>query len=374
MIPLRRRWAVVVLAVAAAFTVASSCARPITPAARSYAASPWSFPAASWDSIADPRSVGWSPEALDSVRARLAATPTTGFMAVVGGRVLMTYGDVQAVSYLASVRKSVLAMMMGNYVKRGTIDLNKSLAQLGIDDLGGLSDREKEATVKDLITARSGIYHLASNAGDDTDSAPPRGSQKHGSYFLYNNWDFNAAGAAFEIMTGRDIYDALETDVVRPIEMQDFNRAIHRKTGDSTRSKYLAYHMNFSTRDMARIGYLMLRRGEWNGKRVVPAEWVDEISRAYTHVADMHPSNHRKGPFGYGYLWWVWDGPYAAGPYEGAYTGLGAVGQHITVIPKLDLVVAHKTRPGQRDSLGRPLSVSHPKFLEILDGLVRSHR
>jgi CubicO group peptidase (beta-lactamase class C family) len=331
------------------------------------------FPGASWDSISDPRTVGWSRAGLDSIRAQLTATPSTGFVAIVGGRILMSYGDLQTVSYLASVRKSVLSMLMGNYVRRGTIDLDKTLAELGMDDVGGLSDQEKEATVKDLLTARSGVYHAASNAGDDLASAPPRGSQKHGTYMLYSNWDFNALGGAFERMTGRDIYDALESDIVRPIGMQDFDRAIHRKTGDSTRSRYLAYHMNFSTRDMARIGYLMLRRGNWNGRQVVPADWVDESTRPFTRVSEMNPPRRREGPFGYGYLWWVWDGPNATGPWEGAYAGHGAIGQHIVVIPKLDLVVAHKTSPGQRDAEGRPLSVSHPRFLQTLQLLVRAH-
>jgi CubicO group peptidase (beta-lactamase class C family) len=81
----------------------------------------------------------------------------------------------------------------------------------------------------------------------------------------------------------------------------------------------------------------------------------------------MNPPARRAGPFGYGYLWWVWDGPHAAGAYEGAFTGLGAVGQHITVLPKLDLVVAHKTRPGD----GR--RVTHPEYLVVLDQLVRAH-
>jgi CubicO group peptidase (beta-lactamase class C family) len=331
------------------------------------------FPGAAWDSITDPRGAGWSPAGLDSVRAALAPLPTTGFMAVTGGRVLMTFRDVQTVSYLASARKSVLSMLMGNYVRRGTIDLSKSLAELGMDDIGGLTDQEKEATVRDLLTARSGVYHPASNSGDDLASAPPRGSQKHGTYMLYSNWDFNALGGAFERMTGRDIYDALESDIVRPIGMQDFNRAQHRKSGDSTRSRYLAYHMHFSTRDMARVGYLMLRRGSWNGRQVVPADWVDESTKAFTPVGGMNPPRRREGPFGYGYLWWVWDGPHRTGAYDGAYIAHGAIGQHIAVLPKLDLVVAHKTRPGQRDSTGRELTVSHDRFREVLDVLVRAH-
>ena len=324
------------------------------------------FPAAEWQRINRPEEVGWTAVDLDSVRAMLSKLPTTGFMAVVGGRVLMDYGDVQAVSYLASVRKSILAMLYGNYVTSGKVRLDKTLAEMGIDDIGGLTDEEKQATIRDLITARSGVYHAASNDGDDLASAPSRGSQQHGTYMLYSNWDFNAAGTAFELETGRNIYDALDTDLAQPLGMRDFHRASHRRTGDSTKSKHLAYHINLSTRDMARIGYLMLREGNWNGRQLVPRTWVREITRPYTPVTDMNPSRRREGPFGYGHLWWVWDGPHAAGPYRGAYTGLGAVGQHITVLPVLDLVVVHKTRPGQ----GR--SVSHQEFMSVLDVLVRA--
>jgi CubicO group peptidase (beta-lactamase class C family) len=340
---------------------ASQSAPPASAASRAAV-----YPGATWERWPNAAAAGWSQAGLDSVRAELAKLPTTGFVAVVGGRVLMEYGNLDTLSYLASVRKSILSMLYGNYVARGQVNLDRSIGSLGIDDVGGLLPQEKEATVRDLLTARSGVYHPASNSGDDLASAPPRGSVKHGTYQLYSNWDFNAAGAAFERMTGRDIYDALESDLARPIGMQDFRRDAQRKSGDTTRSFYKAYHMYLSTRDMARVGYLMLREGNWAGKQVVPRDWVRLTTRAATPVSEMNPPQRREGPFGYGYLWWVWDGRAAAGPYAGAYTGLGAVGQHITVLPALDLVVAHKTAPRGN------LSVTHGQFLQILDLLVRA--
>ena len=62
-----------------------------------------------------------------------------------------------------------------------------------------------------------------------------------------------------------------------------------------------------------------------------------------TPLEEMNPVRRRDGYFGYGYMWWVWDGPRAIGAFEGAYTGRGAVGQWITVLPAVDLVIAHKT-------------------------------
>lgn len=333
------------------------------PAVRATPASAAVFPGESWQKIADPASIGYCADRLEPVTARAKELPTTAMMAVVGGRVLYEYGDGTTVSYLASVRKSVLAMLFGNYVASGKIRLDKTLAELKIDDLQGLTASEKEATIADLLGARSGVYHPASNAGDNLAQAPPRGSQKHGTYFLYSNWDFNALGTIFEQETGQNIYDALERDLVRPLGMQDFNRASHRRSGDAKASMHLAYHMNFSTRDMARIGYLMLREGRWNGTQLVPRDWARKIVSVVTPVTEMNPANLRMGPFGYGYLWWVWDGAQAKGPFEGAYSGRGAIGQYITVLPKLDLVIAHKTRPGGGQ-------VSWGEYMELVDRLI----
>ena len=336
---------------------------PATAAAAAPTAARYVYPGAAWEKIADPSTVGYCQDKLDVVTERAKQLPTTAMMAVVGGRVLYEYGDVTTVSYLASVRKSVLAMLFGNYVASGKIRLDKTLAELKIDDLQGLSASEKEATIADLLGARSGVYHPAANSGDNLAQAPPRGSQKHGTYFLYSNWDFNALGTIFEQETGQNLYDALERDLVRPIGMQEFNRSTHRRTGDGMQSMHLAYHMNFSTRDMARIGYLMLREGNWNGQQIVPRDWTKRIVSVITPVTEMNPPNLRKSPFGYGYLWWVWDGDAAKGPFEEAYTGRGAIGQYITVLPKLDLVIAHKTRPGGQ-------SVSWQQYMQLVDGII----
>jgi hypothetical protein len=89
----------------------------------------------------------------------------------------------------------------------------------------------------------------------------------------------------------------------------------------------------------------MLRDGNWKGRQIVPRDWVKETTRPFTRVTEMNPISHRVEPFGYGYMWWVWDGPAATGPYQGAYTAQGSIGQWITVLPVLNLVIVHKTAP-----------------------------
>ncbi len=322
------------------------------------------FPGEHWERVALPEAAGYTTAGLEKVRDYVKSLNTTGLQVVAAGRVLLDHGDLSQLSYLASVRKSILAMLYGNYVQQGKIDLKKTLRELEMTDHEGLLEIERLATVEHLITARSGIYHAASNAGDNSADAPPRGSRKPGSYFLYNNWDFNAAGGAFERITGVDIYDALDKDLARPIGMEDFDLARQKKSGDMKRSMYPAYHMWLSTRDMARAGYLMLREGNWAGRQVLPRQWARRIASVVTPLTRMNPAPLRSEHFGYGYMWWVWDGPSIRPEFRRAYTARGAYGQYITVLPALDMVVAHKTAvPPER-------FVSWEQYLGILERLI----
>lgn len=304
------------------------------------------FPAETWEYVEkdDLEAYGWSPEMLEKTTTFIRdESNTTGLVVVDRGRVVYQFGDIEELSYVASVRKSILAMLYGYWVENGTIDLETTLSDLAFDDIGGLLPIEKQATIHDLITARSGVYHPASYSGDDLDQAPPRGSQKPGAYMLYSNWDFNAAGAVFEHLTKRDIYDELQAQLAIPLQFEDWDRSSQQKAGNLTISKYPAYPIWVSTRDMARMGYLMLHEGNWNGRQVISKDWARRITSVVTPVEEMNPIDRRDGYFGYGYMWWIWDGPKAIGPFDGAYTARGAVGQWITVFPSLNLVLAHKT-------------------------------
>jgi len=334
------------------------------------------FPGAHWERAADVAPYGLSATRLRALTPFLESLDTTAMMIVVDGRVVYEYGDLTAISYLASGRKSVLALLYGNPVASGRVQLGQTLRELGIDDVQSLLPSELDATIEDLLTSRSGVFHPAGYRGDAAASAPPRGSQKHGRYYLYNNWDFNVAGAVFEQLTGRDLYEALQNDLAIPLGMEDFDPSRQKKSGDPTRSKYLAYPIELSTRDMARIGYLMLRRGEWNGRQLVPADWVDRITSLVTPPDAINPPfwrGHAEGSqWGYGYMWWVWDDRNLDGPFRGAYTAWGVVGQYITVLPELRMVIAHKTVPG-RTADDRARSVSVMQYQAILMHIVAAH-
>jgi CubicO group peptidase (beta-lactamase class C family) len=327
------------------------------------------YPDSTWQQLSNTSENSWSRDNLNKLRAFIIdSTNATGMVVIQSGKILFDYGDTKETSYLASCRKSVLSMLYGPFVQNGKINLSTTIGQLGIDDVGGLLPIEKKATIKDLLTARSGVYHAASNEGDASAMAPKRGSVEPGTFWLYNNWDFNVAGYVLEQQTGKTVYKLIDSMLAKPLQMQDWNINEQRKTGDTTKSKYLAYHMWFSTRDMARIGYLMLRNGRWKNKQIIPEDWVITTTSAVTTYKKAVEEKTAYYHFGYGYLWWVWDEPYNKGAYEGAYSATGAYGQFITILPKLDLVVALKTK----HEYGRQTSTD--LYLRVLDKLIAARK
>lgn len=332
------------------------------------------YPGESWAVADSPAVLGYSDDELAGLSEYLKTQNAQSVHVSINGEKIYTYGDVSKVGYLASVRKSLLAMMYGKYIKDGTIKLSDTLEDMGMDDISGLLPIEKQATVKDLISARSGIYHKASNSGDNSADAPPRGSQQPGTYYLYNNWDFNAAGGVFEKQTGKSIFEELNNQLAIPLGFQDFNLADHKKSGNPEKSQYLAYHMNLSARDMARVGQLMLAKGKWDDKQLIDSAWVDEMVFPHTQNAGMHPDSTRATGLEYGYMWWVFDDDATAPAFKGAYAGRGHYGQYLAVLPELGMVISHKTDRVRYNSPEEyeKIRVTWDQFMGVVNRLVEA--
>lgn len=295
----------------------------------------------------------------------LQKTSSSAAMIIEGGCIFFQYGDVKKTSRVHSIRKSILSALYGKYVESGTVKLNSSLKELGIGDLVPLKLSEQQATIEDLLTAKSGIYLQTANGGDDSDFAPPRGSKKHGEHFLYNNWDFNAAGTIFEKVTGKSIYVTLKSDIGDEIEFQDFRLSENQKSGDKNRSQHLAYHIRLSARDMARFGYLMLNNGRWQEKQIVPSAWVKKSTTQVTSVEQMQVPKRKRQGLGYSYLWWVLERPPSKhiDLLKGSFLAKGLHGQYLLVSPGLNLVFVNKVNS---DTKGLK-SMSVKRFFEFVD-------
>ena len=135
--------------------------------------------------------------------------PSAAYLVVHGGAVVVAWGDVERRYMCHSTRKSLLSGLIGAHVDAGRIELHKSLAELGIDDIeDGLTDEEKTATIFDLLRARSGVYRLAAYEPPENPK-PKRHAFKPGENWCYNNWDFNTLVTIFEQET--DLRSACRT-------------------------------------------------------------------------------------------------------------------------------------------------------------------
>ncbi len=301
------------------------------------------YPTAEGWAKAAPRKHGFDESRLPDLQQLAADSKATGLAVVAGGEMIWEWGNTSEYQcYIASCRKSIMIALYGKYIDNGSIKLRSSLADLGIDDIGGLSDIEKSAKVQDIITCRSGVYHEPSNSGDD-ENKPARDSKTPGTYWCYNNWDFNVAGYILEKASGKTIYQLVDEMLARPMGFQDWHLDRQKYGGDVSKSTYKAYHLYISVRDFARFGYLMLRKGEWNGEQLIKKSWVSEITSTYSSLQEVSGTG---GSFSYGYMWWLFDDngdKVRANPlYHGGYLARGSGGKYLAVLPEADLVIAYK--------------------------------
>jgi CubicO group peptidase (beta-lactamase class C family) len=120
------------------------------------------YPGTSWERWRAPEPLGWSREKLAVARDYATMLHTAAVMVIVGGQVLDEWGETATRFNVHSIRKSFLNALYGIHVSAGHINLSATLGELGIDDNEpSLTFEEKQATVGDLLKARSGVYHAA---------------------------------------------------------------------------------------------------------------------------------------------------------------------------------------------------------------------
>lgn len=281
-----------------------------------------------------PDDVGLSAEKLASIVDFCEESGSAALLILYDGKVVLSWGEVETKYPSHSIRKALLNSLYGIYVDRGDIDLDMTLEELGIDDIPPvLSKEEKQAKVFDLIRSRSGVYHPAAEAQVMIDSRPERGSHAPGSFFYYNNWDFNALGTIFERETGQGIFEAFYQEIAQPLGMKDFRVEDGKYHYEKQKSLHPAYPFYMTAHDMALYGLLYMNDGSWNGRQIVPREWIAESTRPHSMIKKSEIG------LGYGYLWYVLPEDLGLGRVF-LHTGAGI--HLLCVMPDLKVVVVHR--------------------------------
>ncbi|HQT92855.1 MAG TPA: hypothetical protein PL001_12605 [Candidatus Kryptobacter bacterium] len=137
-----------------------------------------------WMQYAAPEDAGFSLEKLKSVVDLYEKNGATALLIVYDGNALLSRGDITRRYDTHSMRKSLISALYGIYSGSGKIDIHKTLKEICIDDSVRLTEREKSATIQDLLKARSGIYIPAfGEVKSMSVSRPARGSHPPNTFF-----------------------------------------------------------------------------------------------------------------------------------------------------------------------------------------------
>ncbi|MFW6206876.1 MAG: serine hydrolase domain-containing protein [Gemmatimonadota bacterium] len=331
------------------------------------------WPDPGWTQITDLEGAGWSPDGLAEARSLADSLGTAAYLVVEDGRIVDSYGDVTYRYRTHSVRKSLLSALYGVAAGQGPLPLDATLAELGIDDYAELSDSEHRATLRHLLQSRSGVYLPAAYENEAYDEVrPARGSHGTGDHWFYSNWDFNAAGTAYQLVTGNDIFTAFRDELADPLEMDDYDLD-DTEWRYETRSWHPAYLFRMSSRDLARLGLLYLREGRWKDRQIVPGEWVRRTTAPVSEAT--YPDGRPLPGACYGWMWWVPcpESPEAQAPFgAGMFEAVGTGEQVLSVLPAHELVFVHRTDTDLPSSEFR--SVSHSEVESILGRILEAKR
>lgn len=280
----------------------------------------------------------WDSAKLDQAIKYAEEIGTFGLVIQTDGEIISSYGDIDSLSRIHSIRKAILMAVTSQHLDK--IDLQASLEELGIDDSPvPLTELQKQTKVIHLLKSTSGINHpIGSQVGrmqEIRDNLLGKEPNMPGTKWAYNNWDYNALTTIFENESGLSVGKAFETGIAKPLGIERFD-SFYRK--DTTLSIHPKVGFRLSTRDMAKFGQLFLNEGSWNNEQIISKSWIQRITTDYTKTGVNSPER-----FAHGYLWWLQSNEYAGGLPKGSYMATGSGGQRILVVPEWNTVIAHKT-------------------------------
>ncbi|MFR6691448.1 serine hydrolase domain-containing protein [Hominenteromicrobium sp.] len=225
-----------------------------------------------------------------------------------------------------SASKSFTSMAVGIAQKEGLLSIDEKLTDAFKDDLPEIvSDNLKAATVRDLLTMCLGQEKSFLMGGERPyykDRNWVRLALRQpfvyapGEKFVYNNVGPYLAGILVQRRAGCDLVHYLMPRMFAPMGIQ-----LPTWENDPNGQTFGAGGLFLTIDELHLFGQLLLQNGEWNGKQLIPAEWVKEAT-------SKQVENDSEG---YGYLFW-------AGP-EGSFRADGKYGQFVILMRDKNAVV-----------------------------------
>lgn len=243
-----------------------------------------------------------------------------------------------------SLTKSVLSALVGIAISRGEIQsLDQSIWDyFPADETAAMDERKTALTLRHLLNHTSGIgANDRDLTGLDVDgetvlqhilNAPAVAAP--GTRYNYLDSNAHLVSALLQRATGMSALEFARKTLFTPLGITDVEWA-----ADAEGVTYGAAGLIISTYDIARIGYLYLHDGSWNGQQIVPSEWVQQSTRdalepLQPHFWEGYSNYWYNGPYGY----WYNENAGHDAAHRG-FAAIGSAGQSLYVMPDLDIIV-----------------------------------
>ncbi|UTW58372.1 serine hydrolase [Kordiimonas sp. SCSIO 12603] len=280
----------------------------------------------------------------------LELTGTTGLLVVKDDTILFEeyyQGEKDTDRHnMFSVTKSFVSALIGIAIEDGLIEsiddpITKYVPKLKGSGYDGV-------IIRDILTMSSGIRFtedygdlssdvnrmsmaIATGGSLDDFATSLISEREPGTFNNYVSVDTHVLGMMLVNVTGKTLTDYLQEKIWQPIGME--HEGIWAIDGEGM--EVAMGGMSVSLRDMARLGRLYLHEGNWNGERIVPAQWVkDSVTPSAPHLMAGFNNPGSDTPYGYGFQWWTPSKP------RGDYMASGIYHQFIYVDPSTNIIIA----------------------------------
>ena len=308
------------------------------------------FPDPSWPQ-ASPASAGLDEQRLHQARDYALSGEGSGLI-VHQGKLVLAWGDPDRRYDLKSTTKSFGAAALAIALRDGKVTLDDP-AILHHPGFGKPPDSNLDTGWIPAVTLRHLALHTA--GFEKPGGFQPLGF-KPGTRWAYSDAGPNWLAECLTLVYRRDLNDLLFERLFTPIGITEED-LVWRKHAyrpdllDGLKRREFGSGISANVDAMARFGYLFLHRGQWNGRRLLPAAVIRDISKTDPSLLNLPvdtPGEYGNASMHYGLLWWNnADGTLPGVPRD-AYWSWGLYDSLIVVMPSLDLVVARAGRSLQR--------------------------
>ena len=286
------------------------------------------YPGTAW-ATATPESQGLSSKALDQATDYARKHGGGSGCVIRHGYLVKEWGNPKRLADIKSATKGSFGVTcLGLAVDRGQVKLD-DLARKHYPRIGTGKAQNSKNWLAEIT-----IRHLATMTAGFDDGRPPKLYYRPGTKGHYSNDTSNMLAELLTLRSGEDLAAVMKREVLDRIGVaaSDWRwraNSYRAKTIDGFKSREFASGIRITHRALARIGYLYLREGEWNGKRILSREFIREATRP-TELPTFVPY--------YAFYW----GSNARGTYKNmpkdTYWVLGLGDSFLLVCPSLDIV------------------------------------